>query len=152
MIDNKISEAFVVATQKVLSSFAGMQIKAGEAQEQDKLKYFDISATVSLMGEKEGFLLFSFTLPCVIVIAETLLGDDMGDPEDEAKDVLGELTNIICGQVRASLEQENIIIKASTPSVGIGMVLSIPSSAKIRTVCIPFTTDHGDFYLEYFLT
>lgn len=148
----KIPEAFISATQETLSCFVGMAVETSNIElEQDSLEYLDVSATITITGEKEGVLLFSFTEPCALAITQALLGDSTGNPLNDAKDVIGEIVNIISGRARAILSEQGLLLQGSTPSAGIEKYSSIFDIVRKPTKSIPFTSEYGDFFLKYIL-
>ncbi len=62
---------------------------------------------------------------------------------------MGEITNMISGQARAGLAQMGLAMQASTPTVIFGDNHTISHVSSGPVVAIPFSTDHGDFTVEF---
>ena len=115
----------------------------------DETAIGDVSAVVGLTGDKHGSISISFSKKCAIAVVKNMLGDDIADIIQDAKDAVGEITNMISGQARAGLSQIGLNLSASTPTVIFGDNHTITHVTSGPVVAIPFTTEHGDFTLEF---
>jgi chemotaxis protein CheX len=151
--DVALALPFVRATVHVLSAMAGISARAGAPfVKKDNAAGGDVSAVVGITGEKNGALALSFSRSCAIAVVRGMLGDDIGDIMADTRDAVGEITNMISGQARASLRSETgLSLQGSTPSIIFGdrHTLSFPGKASV--IAVPFSTEHGDFTLEFSL-
>lgn len=63
-------------------------------------------ATVAFTGSHTGALSVEFPARLMPMLAQNVLGDDEAPGEETQRDALGELANIICGNVLPSLHPE----------------------------------------------
>ena len=147
-----LARPFVQATVNVLSAMAGITAEAGAPFfKKDNTARGDVSAIVGVTGAKNGAVALSFSQSCAIAVVRGMLGDDIEDILADTRDAVGEITNMISGQARASLAEMGLVLQGSTPSIVFGdrHTLSFPGKAAI--IAIPFSTEHGDFTLECYL-
>lgn len=72
----------------------------------------------------------------------------MKELNEEIKDAVGEITNMISGQARKELEELGRSLKAAIPTVVMGKNHSITHITSHPIIAIPFSTDNGDFTIE----
>lgn len=148
--DAEVAKPFVDATKHVLSMMAQLDPKPGKPfVKKDPGASGDVSAVVGMTGDKNGSISISFSKKCAIAVVKNMLGDDITDIIQDAKDAVGEITNMISGQARAGLSQLGLNLSASTPTVIFGDNHSISHVTSGPVVAIPFSTEHGDFTLEF---
>lgn len=145
-----LAKPFIQATIYVLSSMANITPKAGTPYvKKDSVARGDVSAIVGITGYRSGSICVSFTKKCAIAVVRGMLGDDIEDILQDTKDAVGEITNMISGQARAGLAEMGLVFQGSTPSVIMGDHHMIGHVTRAPVVAIPFTTDYGDFTIEF---
>lgn len=146
----EIAKPFVQATIHVLSTMAGLSPTAGKPYIKTSLKaQGDVSAIVGVTGYKNGTISVTFTRSCAIALVKGMLGNDIQDILQDTQDAVGEVTNMVSGQARAGLSEMGMNFQGSTPSVIMGDNHTISHCTKGPVVAVPFTTEHGDFTLEF---
>ena len=148
--DAEIAKPFIQATKHVLSTMAMLDPTPGKPYvKKNNTAAGDVSAVVGLTGDKHGSISISFSKACAVAIVKNMLGDDIQDIMQDAKDAVGEITNMISGQARAGLAQMGLAMQASTPTVIFGDNHTISHVSSGPVVAIPFSTAHGDFTVEF---
>lgn len=148
--DAEVAKPFIDAAKHVLTMMAQLEPKAGKPYvKKSGAAAGDVSAVVGLTGDRNGSISISFTKKCAIAMVKNMLGDEVADIIQDAKDAVGEITNMISGQARAGLSQLGLNLTASTPTVIFGDNHTISHITSGTVVAIPFSTDHGDFTLEF---
>lgn len=141
---------FIQATKYVLSTMASIDPVPGKPfAKKGSAATGDISAIVGLTGNKSGSIALSFSKNCAIAILKKMLGDDIQDLLQDVMDTVGELTNMISGQARAQLSQVGLNLTASTPTIVMGDNHRIEHMTSCTIIVIPFTTPHGNFWVEF---
>lgn len=96
-----------------------------------------------------GNMIVSFSKSSILKIAANILMEaEKDDIDKDVVDVVGELTNIICGGAKAELSKQNIIFDMSTPTVIKGKNVGIHYRRDAEIFVIPFSTAYGDFVVE----
>jgi chemotaxis protein CheX len=148
--DADLAKPFVQATKHVLSTMAMLDPTPGKPfVKKSNLASGDVSAIVGLTGDKTGSISISFTKKCAVAIVKNMLGDDIQDIMQDAKDAVGEITNMISGQARAGLAQMGLAMQASTPTIIFGDNHTVSHITSGPVIAIPFTTPNGDFTVEF---
>ena len=118
MSDN-INETIANAFCEVLEVFSFM---FGEPAEKDELPEVEdacISSKMTFTGDMEGTVTVTVPLELCQEIAANVLGIDEDDEEIEdthAKDALGEMLNVICGQLLTAIAGETPVFDLSVPA------------------------------------
>ena len=111
----------------------------------------DVSAIVGVTGVKRGTISVSFTRACAEALVCGMLGDDVQDMDEDMRDAVGEVTNMVSGQARAILAEKGLVLQGATPSVISGTDHTIKHMTTSPVMAIPFTTDAGPFTVEFCL-
>ena len=99
---------------------------------------WDLSALIALSGEVKGLVAISMKNPTASKITAKLTGLEDFSSDDMA-DAVGEIVNIIAGNVKKNLEEMfKIIISLPKVIKGMAHMVAIPDD-RIRLLCIPFT-------------
>lgn len=148
-MDVNLVNPFIEATVHVLSSMAFTKAQAGKPYlKKDNVAKGDVTGIVGLIGEARGTISVSFTEECILSIVSNMFGEKIGEINDEVKDAVGEILNIVSGQARQKLESTGRILKGAIPTVISGKNHSISHITKETIIAVPFKTENGDFTIE----
>lgn len=149
-MDLKYIQPFIEATLYVLETMAFTQARAGEPYlKSDQTAMGDVSGIIGMTGKKaNGTLSVSFAQNCIIAIVSNMFSEEMTELNDEIKDAVGEITNMISGQARQKLEELGKCLEAAIPTVITGINHSIKHITTYPIVAVPFSTDNGSFTIE----
>ena len=138
----KYIQPFIKVCERVFEDFCKTEIKAKKVFFIEKREYkldWDISGVIGLSGEVSGAVAISMKAATAFRIAETLMGRKFSGFEKEVTASVGEIINIISGNVKKDFEEE-LRIKISLPTIILGTAHSISwPPEKARIICIPFT-------------
>lgn len=149
-MDVELAKPFIKAAVDVLSTMAFIQPKVGKPYvKKNNVAIGDVTGLVGITGDKNGSISISFSKKCAVAIVKNMLGDEVEDILQDVKDAVGEMTNMISGQARAGLAERGLKFEGSTPSVIMGDNHSISHVARTPIMAIPFSTEHGDFTIEF---
>ena len=144
-------QPFISATRKVLSTMANLESKPRKPclkPDNDFKALGDISSIIELSGECRGSIGLSFDTPCILNVANQMLGEVFEKLDDEIADMVGELVNMISGDARRQLVKLGFSFSAGIPKICTGEEHEILHSVNERVILIPFNTQDGDFYIE----
>jgi chemotaxis protein CheX len=148
-MDVKLINPFIEATLHVLSSLAFTKAKAGQPfLKKDSIASGDVSGIVGLSGEARGTISVSFSEQSILAIVGNMFGEPVKEINDEVKDAVGEILNIVSGQARQKLEAMGRTLKGAIPTVITGKNHAIFHITKHPIIAIPFETDNGRFTIE----
>jgi chemotaxis protein CheX len=99
---------------------------------------WDISGIIALTGEVKGLVAISMKSGTATKLADKLAGSDKLGAELDVTDAIGEIVNIIAGNVNKNLEDMfRIIISLPRVVRGKAHLIVIPDE-RTRMLCIPF--------------
>jgi len=135
-------QPFIKVCETVFHDFCQTEVKAGRVFFVSKDEYvskWDISGIIGLSGEASGAVAISLKDVTAFQVTKMLTGKDHKSFDSDVTDAVGEIINIIAGNVKKNFEEE-LRIKISLPSIVKGVAHSIVwPSEKTRIICIPFT-------------
>ncbi|MCS7198968.1 MAG: chemotaxis protein CheX [Caldimicrobium sp.] len=147
---NTIAEAIKEAVSEVIGTYTGQspQLIATEARKED-FALAEVSSIIGLTGEKlQGAFVVSIERELLFMIMETLLGHRPSDLDQEALDMAGELSNMICGAFRRRFENFGTTLRASVPSMITGKDYKIHSLCKSPRVTFKFKIGDHPLFVE----
>ncbi len=145
----EIVNIFQKATLSVLKTMASLEVQPGQAFIKNGSRASgDISGIVGITGAMEGSLSLSFSRECILFVISRMLGEDQKEINEEVKDAVGELTNMISGDSRRRLVDIGYAFQGAIPSVISGPGHEIKHITKGPVLSVPFKAPVGEFSLE----
>ena len=139
-------QPFIKVCKNVFQDFVGVELEAKipHFSRKDSLSEWDISGVIGLTGEARGAVVISMKQNLAISLTAILTGSEHKGLDDDVVDAVGELINIIAGNVKQELEDAFRLV-ISLPTIVRGKEHSInwPDS-QTRVICIPFETSKAD--------
>ena len=146
---NEYVEPYQRATLNVIEMMAFVKpLTAKPFIKKDKKARGDISGIISLSGSKEGVMVISLSKGAICRIVSSMFGEEYKEINDEVKDAVGEITNMIAGDARKMLAEKNIPLEAGIPSIVVGRGHEISSLAEGKCLSIPFKIEEYPFVVE----
>ena len=140
-------QPFLQTTSTVFKQMLNCDIRPDRAYfvGKDAFTQWDISALIALTGEVKGLVAISMKYPTASIMTNYLTkGQENDASSGDVKDVVGELVNIIAGNVKKELEDQfQIVISLPRVISGKAHAVVIPND-RIRLLCIPFTVYEND--------
>ena len=137
----KYIQLFIKVCETVFQDFCQTEVKAGRVFFVDKEEYetsWDVSGVIGLSGEASGAVAISLKEATAFQVTKILTGMDYDYLDADVTDAIGEIINIIAGNVKKDFE-EDLKIKISLPTIIRGKTHAIVwPSEKTRIICIPF--------------
>ena len=143
-------QPFINVCKSVFRDFLSLDLEAKMPHFLDKetSSEWDISGIIGLTGEARGAVVISMNDDLAIKITGKLTGKMHKVLYDEVVDAVGELINIIAGNVKQELEDAFRLV-ISLPTIVKGKEHSINwPTTQARVICIPFTVGPDSFALS----
>ena len=135
-------QPFIKVCEIVFRDFCRTEVKVGRVFFVAKKEYesnWDISGIIGLSGEASGAVAISMKEITALQVTMTLTGQEHKHIDSYVTDAVGEIINIITGNVKKDFE-DDLRIKISLPTIIKGIAHSIVwPSEKTRIICIPFS-------------
>lgn len=154
-LDAAFIDPFLRATIKVLDLQATTKVTPGKPYVRKPTEKLlgDISGTIGLTSDTfSGSVVISFPAPTFLKVMSRMLGEEFKELNEDLYDGAGELTNIIFGQAKIVLNEQNYKIQTALPSIIVGSDHSVLSPLKGPRVVVPFESDAGSFAIEICLS
>jgi chemotaxis protein CheX len=95
-----------------------------------------------------GSIAMTFPQETAQSIYQLMMGEEVTEINEEVKDTVGELANIIAGTAKTEFSSLNIAYHISIPTVVVGKSHTISHKGGIPVVVIPFKMGELMFYME----
>ena len=137
---------FVQVTSSVFKDMLQCELKPDRAYFVGKEAFldWDISGLIALTGEVKGLVAISMKNATASKITAKLMGGIESIHSSDMVDAVGEIVNIIAGNVKKNLEDMfKIVISLPKVISGKAHAVVIPDD-RMRLLCIPFTVFDGE--------
>jgi len=123
-----------------------LEAKLPYFMDKDSVTEWDISAVIGLTGEARGAVVISMKDDLAFKLTEILTGKAHQVQYADVVDAVGEIINIIAGNVKQELEEAFRLV-ISLPTIVKGKEHSINwPEGQARVICIPFTLSEADSF------
>ena len=134
----------------VLGTMANMEPKIGKPslkKNQDAMG--DVTGFMSMESpQTRGSMAITFTRPVIFEIARRMLGAELTEIDDTARDLTGEMANMVVGGAKNILADKGFDFEMSLPTVLSGQPHEIKHNGDGQAIVLPFKAESGDFYIE----
>lgn len=141
---------FINALINVMATMAQIELVPGKPKKKNDDKAGgDISGLIGMVGENiQGSLSISFEEGLVLKIMEKMLGERPEAINADVKDMVGEITNMICGGAKNELSQKGYEFGMATPMIVSGKNHTVNHQVDGKKLIMPFSHSSGSLYLE----
>lgn len=141
---------FISALTNVTSMMAQTELKPGKPKrKEDDAAHGDISGVIGMVGPSiQGSLSITFDEILALDIMEKMLGERAPELNHEVADMVGEITNMICGGAKKELSEKGYEFQMATPAVITGKNHTINHQVDGPRIILPFNSESGKAYLE----
>jgi len=137
---SKVVQAICDSTREVFSTMLGMEIEAGESYCQQSVPGANagVVSLIGLGGDWVGSGSFSCSPEFARHISSALLMTEFAYVDEEVLDAVAEVTNMIIGNVKNSLEKDLGPMGLSIPTVIFGRNFTTRSVGNSDWIVVPF--------------
>ncbi|MCK6598490.1 MAG: chemotaxis protein CheX [Bdellovibrionaceae bacterium] len=151
LLDKRLINSFVDGVASTLQTMANTPVTFGKPFVEPKFAARgEIAGVVGMVSHDwKATLTLSFPKPAILSILENMLGEKFTDITDEVHDAVGELTNMIYGSAKGSLNDMGYNFEMAIPTVIKGQFIMLQHT-KSATLVIPFklTQQNAEFFIE----
>ena len=148
--DSKFVEPVVKTVMSVFATMIQMQPEVGSPYlKHNDIAKGEVTGMLKMEGDTaNGSVSITFTKPVVVGLVKRLLHMDITEIDEFARDMTGEMANIVVGGAKNLLEEQGYSINMSLPEIFVGDGHQIQHHFAGETIEIPFHIESGDFYVE----
>lgn len=145
----EIREKIIESAQEIFSSMVMMEVAVSDEELTDRRVMSDsISGIIGLAGTHKGVLAIHLPKVVALAITSSFLGMDVDEIGPDVEDAVGELANMLGGNIKTILSQKGRDIELSMPTTISGKQYDFQPTKDAEQVAIPFVTDAGNFVIE----
>lgn len=142
------SDLVLEATREVFAAMITTDLRVAETPAWRP----DVTAMIGLGGQRPGIVAINCPKETASFIARTMLGDPgMELSNSDLKDALGEVTNMIAGNIKVWFNNQGISCLLSVPTVITGTQFDIDVMAGGKRQTVGFNTEGYPFNVELIL-
>ncbi len=141
---------FINGLLNTLSMMAQTELRSGKPKlKDDELARGDISGVIGMVGPQiKGSLSITFEEPLALHVMQQMLGESVTELNADVTDMVGEITNMICGSAKNELSDKGYEFNMATPAVITGKNHTINHLVDGPKVILPFDCKHGRAFIE----
>jgi chemotaxis protein CheX len=141
---------FIAALLNVMQTMAQTVLIPGKPKKKsDNHAGGDISGMIGMVGDNvQGSMSISLDEELVLEIMHKMLGEKPESIDADVQDMVGEITNMICGGAKNELGQKGYDFGMATPVVVSGKNHTINHQVDGKKMVMPFSHKSGILYLE----
>jgi chemotaxis protein CheX len=144
-LDTFLSEA----TLEVFASMIFIDIEAEEASNEPVAAFVaNITSLIGLAGDIKGLLAIHCPGGLALAITSSMLGMEVTELAEDAKDAIGEIANMVAGGLKVAMAGEGKIIELALPTTVIGNSIRTSGLSGASRVVVPFSSPMGRFAIE----
>ncbi len=150
LLDKTLINSFIEGVTKTLKTMANTDLTYGKPFVENKFApRGEVAGVVGMVSNQyKATLTLSFPKPAILQILENMLGEKYDDITAEVFDAVGELTNMIYGSAKGTLNDLGYNFEMAIPTVIKGQFIMLQHS-KSATLVIPFKlSETTEFYIE----
>jgi len=115
----------------------------------DEIARGDVSGIIGMIGpEIRGSMAITFDEALATSIMKNMLGEHVSSINDDVRDMVGEMTNMICGGAKTMLAQQNYEFEMAIPVIVSGAGHRIQHKVDGPKIILTLSNDIGNAYLE----
>ncbi len=145
----EISDKIIAATIELFTGMVMMDISvAGEPLITLGPLKKSITGMVGLAGVHKGILAVHFSKQVALDITSSFLGVNVQEINTDVQDAIGEIANMLGGNLKTILSDRGKDIQLSLPSTVFGDEYAVSSQVGGDQVILPFQVPSGVFYVH----
>ncbi len=129
-IYDNIGEDIIISTKEIFTTMIPMELKEEDPfYQKENMISTDIMSLVSFTGEHSGIVAIFCSKDIAIKITSNMLGIESTEFNQDTKDAIGEVTNMIAGSLKNRVLEKFGAMQLSVPIVIAGADVTISSSS-----------------------
>lgn len=146
-LDVRAINPFLTAAQTLFATMAKIDVVLARPRlrrpGEDLARAFEISARIDLVGPTEGVIAVALSSDVACALASALCGYNVRNLNDDCRDALGEIANMLVGQAKTGLPGGTS--RMSVPVIVPTADVVFPDDNAV--ILIPFDTHRGRFVI-----
>lgn len=150
LTEDGVRDSITEITKGVFSTMVMLDVVDQGPLSEPVVSFHDtVTSMVGLAGSHSGTLAIHCPKTLALRITSSMLGMDVGEVDDDVNDAMGEIANMIGGDVKHIFSPGGGDLSLSIPTVIYGSDYSLESMSDVETMLIPFDCDGEQFLLSF---
>ena len=146
---SEINDKLIESTVEIFTGMVMMEITvAGEPITKLGPLKQSITGMIGLAGTHKGVLAVHFPNQVAMDVTGSFLGMEVSEINADVQDAIGEIANMLGGNLKTILSDRGKDIQLSLPSTISGDAYTFSSQVDVDQVILPFQAPAGVFYVE----
>ncbi|MDY0398874.1 MAG: chemotaxis protein CheX [Desulfuromonas thiophila] len=148
-VDCDLKQLIIDSTQTVFDTMLMLPLTAGAPLAQKVYSFSDsISGMLGFAGDVQGMLTIHCPAAVALAVTAGLLGMEVDSVDDDVKDTIGELANMVLGGIKEGFAANGVAISLAIPTVLAGRSYRVSGMDDAHWTLVPFTMAEGEFLVE----
>lgn len=144
-----IGQDIIGATTDIFSTMLMMDLDVGDPLEGAGGEVLsNITSMLGLGGDIRGMLAVHCPAAVAMAITGGFLGMDVDELNEDVKDAIGEIANMVAGNLKVAFAGYDMKIELAIPSSVVGESFRVAGMVGAQRVAVPFSMEGGQFLVE----
>ena len=137
------------STQEVFETMIFLEVSTeGCLTEGQETIFSHFSAMIGLSGDLMAMISIHCDAYIAMEIAGSMLEMEFDEIDDDVKDAMGEVANMLAGGIKSCLLDDNLDVTLAIPTTIVGKGYRVSSPKRSNRVVVPFEMTTGRFYVD----
>lgn len=144
-----LQQQIIDSTQLLFDTMLMIPLESGVALTEKVYTFQNsISAMLGFAGEAQGMLTIHCPEQIAFAITSALLGIEVNEVNDDVKDTIGEMANMVLGGIKDGFTEQGVEINLAIPTILAGCSYRVSGMDDAMWTTVPFSLDEGEFLVE----
>lgn len=144
-----LGQKIIEGTKEVFSSMLMMDVKGEDVSSQGRSVIdSNMTSMIGLGGDIRGMLAVHCPATVAKAITGGFLGMDVDELDDDVKDAIGEIANMLAGNLKIAYDEHDLKIELAIPSSIIGESFRLTGLSGAHKHYVAFELECGTFWVE----
>ena len=144
-----VGNEIAVGCKEVFSTMLMVELESEDVVYQKKVEInSNITSMIGLGGGLKGLLAVHCPSSVATKITSAFLGMDVEEIDDDVKDAIGEIANMVAGNLKVSYAAVDVNIELAIPTSIVGDSFYVSGIADATRVVVPFLMENEIFWVE----
>jgi len=144
-----VGNEIIVGCKDVFSTMLMVELEAADVFSKKEIEIkSNITSMIGLGGGLRGLLAVHCPASVATQITSSFLGMDVEEIDDDVKDAIGEIANMVAGNLKTSYAALDVNIELAIPTSIVGDSFYVSGIADATRVVVPFLMEKETFWVE----
>lgn len=146
---HNIADNIIAGTKEVFSTMLMTELASGTVLANKKCEVdSNLTSMIGLGGDIRGVLAIHTPAKVAMAITGGFLGIDIASIDEDVKDAIGEIANMVAGNLKVTYAEYDKKIELAIPTTIVGESFTVGGIAEASRITVPFIMDDSTFWVE----